>query len=160
MIAIFAGAMSFQSCTIEEDNVQVVENDVYEFTTSFNYNNNYSATYNFSRPLYQSDHILVYRLWGKDGNNDVWRLIPNTVYFTNGDEILYNNDFTRNDFRVFLEPNFDVETLSNSDRANFVSNQTFRVVVVPGRFAYRMDFNDYDKTIKALGYENAPIKKL
>jgi|SRR5690606_443440 len=158
-LTILAGAMSFQSCTINEEYVEAPTAQVFEMTTNFTYNNGYSVVYNFNPAIYSSDHVLVYRLWGNDGG-DVWRLLPNTIFFTNGDEILYNFDHTRNDFRVFLEPNFNLETLTNSERAAYLNAQTFRIVVIPGSFGYKIDFNDYENTIKMLGLENAPIKTL
>lgn len=159
LLTLFAGAIGLQSCTIQEEYVQNSTAEVFEMTTNFTYNNNYSAVFNFNPAIYDSDHVLVYRLWGQDGG-DVWRLVPNTVFFTNGDEILYNFDHTRYDFRVFLEPNFNVESLTNQQKNSYLANQTFRIVIIPGDFNYKMDFSSYENTIQALGLENSTVKKL
>lgn len=159
LLTLFAGAIGLQSCTIQEEYVQNSTAEVFEMTTNFTYNNNYSAVFNFNPAIYDSDHVLVYRLWGQDGG-DVWRLVPNTVFFTNGDEILYNFDHTRYDFRVFLEPNFNVESLTNQQKNSYLANQTFRIVIIPGDFNYKMDFSNYENTIQALGLENSTVKKL
>lgn len=154
------GLSSLQSCEVNDvrEN-QIFEAEVYEFPASFN-NSQFSVIGNFSRNIYDSDHILIYRLYGKDGGADVWRLIPQTIYFTNGDNFDYNYDFTKRDFRIFLEGNFDLNTLNDNHWDSYIMRQIFRVVVVPGRFQYKMDFSDYDNTIKALGLENATVKKL
>lgn len=157
------GMATLQSCEVNEvsDGVtQTFEAEVFEFTDNFGSDPNFSLTFNFSRPILDSDHVLIYRLYGTDAGADVWRLIPQTVYFNNGDEFDYNYDFTKHDFRVFLEGNFDLNTLSSQHRADYINNQTFRVVVVPGRFNSKMNFNDYNATIKNLGLENAKITQL
>lgn len=159
LLTLFAGAISLQSCTIEEEYIQTSNAQVFEFTTNFTFNNNYSSVFNFNPAIYESDHVLVYRLWAQDGG-DVWRLIPNTIFFNNGDEILYNFDHTRYDFSVFLEPNFDVETLTGQQKNSYINNQTFRVVVVPGSFSYKMNFEDYNATMKFLGLDSAQIQTL
>lgn len=162
LFTAFVGLATLQSCEVTEvtDGNQVLEAEVFEFTTSFSSNTDFSATYQFSRDIYESDHILIYRLFGNDGGYDVWRLIPQTIYFNNGDEFDYNYDFTRKDFRVFLDSNFDLNSLNSDHRNNYINNQTFRVVIVPGRFSNKMDFSDYEATIKNFGLENAPIKQL
>jgi len=155
------GLTTLQSCEVNEvsGGNQVFEAEVFEFQTSLN-NNNFSSTGRFSRDILTSDHILIYRLYGQDSGADVWRLIPQTVYFSNGDEFDYNYDFTKRDFRIFMEGNFDINTLNNQHWATYVTNQVFRIVVVPGRLQYKMDFSDYYKTIRVLGLESAPINKL
>lgn len=153
------GLASLQSCEVNDINEnQIYEAEVFEFPASLD--DNFSKTGYFSRDILASDHILIYRLYGNDGGTDVWRLLPQTVYFNNGDEFDYNYDFTKRDFRIFMEANFDLNSLSNQHKENYVFRQIFRIVVVPGRMQYKMNFSDYDATIRNLGLENAPIKKL
>src|SRR5690606_987924 len=158
-ITLITGAVTLQSCTVEEAYTEEYVSSVYELTTTFSEGNQYNTIYDFTRPLYDSDHVLIYRLWAtQDG--DVWRLITNTIFFNNGDEILYNYDHTKYDFSIFLEPNFPLNTLTANERSLYLNNQTFRVVIIPGAFAGRTDFSDYDATIKFLGLQNEPIKKI
>lgn len=160
LFTAIVGLASLQSCEVNDvrEN-QIFEAEVFEFPASLN-NNNFSVVGRFSRDILSSDHILIYRLYGQDGGTDVWRLIPQTVYFNNGDEFDYNYDFTKRDFRIFMEGNFDLNTLSNQHWNTYVTNQIFRIVVIPGRLQYKMNFSDYETTIRTLGLENAPIKKL
>lgn len=160
LFVALVGVVSLQSCEVNEvRDQQVFEAEVFEFPASFN-NNQFSVIGNFSRDIFPSDHLLIYRLYGKDNGNDVWRLIPQTVYFNNGDEFNYNYDFTKRDFRIFLEPNFNLTTLSDQHWNEYIMNQVFRIVVVPGRLLNKMDYSDYDTTILTLGLENAEIKQL
>lgn len=160
LFVALAGIISLQSCEVNEINDQhVFEAEVFEFSASFN-NNQFSVIGNFSRDILPSDHLLIYRLYGRDNGLDVWRLIPQTVYLENGREFDYNYDFTKRDFRIFMEPNFDLNSLNNQYWNTYVVNQIFRIVVVPGRLRNKMNYNDYDTTVRILGIENIPIKKL
>jgi len=161
LFTVFIALISLQSCEVNDvsGGNQIFEAEVFEFPASLN-NNNFSETGRFSRDILNSDHILIYRLYGKDAGADVWRLIPQTVYFNNGDEFDYNYDFTKRDFRIFMEANFNLNTLDNQLWNTYVMNQIFRIVIIPGRLQYKMDFSDYNETIKKLGLQDAPIKKL
>lgn len=155
------GLASLQSCEVNEvrEN-QIFEAEVFEFQEDLNINN-FSVTGRFSRDILTSDHILIYRLFGQDGGTDVWRLLPQTVFLNSVDRFNYNYDFTKRDFQIFIEgETFNLNQLTNQERNQYVYNQVFRIVVVPGRLQYKMNLSDYDATIRNLGLENAPIKKL
>ena len=159
LLTAFIGAISLQSCTIEEyyedDNIS----QVFEITDDIdvpedNYTN--SATWDFKPAIFDSDNVLVYR-W----NGNSWSLLPATYGLGSaGDQISYDYDFTRYDVKVYVRTNFFIEELSNSEKNNFIRNQTIRVVVVPGGFYGKMNYNDYNATISALGLEDAPVKTL
>jgi len=74
-------------------------------------------------PVYSDEVILVYRRWG----NNTWRLLPQTIFFDDGNELDYNFDFTQNKLSIFLDSTLDLNTLS----AEWTQNQTFRVVIIP-----------------------------
>ena len=160
----FIGMITLNSCTVNEvvDTPYQYDSDtiaeVFEVTTSFGPNNNYSRLVTFNPPIYNSDVVLVYHLYDVVNGSDVWRLMPQTYYFDNGGEVDYNYDFTKYDVNIFLDANFDLNTLSSA----WTQNQTFRLVVVPGSFktANKVDYSDYNATIEMLGYKDAKIKKL
>lgn len=159
----FIGMIMLQSCTVNETTpVTTVDNDtiaeVFEVTTSFNSGNGFSKLTTFGRPIYASDMVLVYHLYDVVNGADVWRLMPQTYYFTGGGELDYNFDFTRYDVNIFLDANFDLTTLSSS----WTQNQTFRIVIVPASFSNKsaVNYKDYAATLKKLNIENAEIKKL
>ena len=163
LLFAFIGMIMLQSCTVNDTTpVATVDNDtissVFEVTTSFNSGNGYSKLTTFNRPIYASDMVLVYHLYDVINGVDVWRIMPQTYYFNGGGELDYNFDFTKYDVNIFLDANFDLNTLSPA----WSQNQTFRVLVIPANFSNKnaMNYNDYDATIKALHLENTKIKKL
>ena len=164
LILAFIGMITLNSCTVNEtpDQVQQINNtfvsEVFEVTTSFGPNNDYSRLVTFDPPIYNSDMVLVYHLYDVVNGSDVWRLMPQTYYFDNGAELDYNFDFTRYDVNLFLDSNFSLDSFSSA----WTQSQTFRIVVVPADFTNRLavDYSDYNATIKMLGYEKSIIKKL
>lgn len=166
LVLAFIGMITLNSCTIndEPDQIQQINNtfvsELFEVTTSFGPNNNYSRLVTFNPPIFSTDMVLVYHLYEVDNGTDVWRIMPQTYYFDNGAELDYNFDFTRFDVRIFLDSNFNLDSFSPA----WTQNQTFRIVVIPADFTNRMsgavDYSDYEATIKMLGYENAEIKKI
>lgn len=104
---------------------------VYEVEADVNNKNNYEVTVTFVPPLADADLVLVYRLDGVDNKIDVWRMLPQTYYI--GDyELDYNFDYTKYDFRVFVDG-----TISNPDlldKGYWTHNQVFRAVVIEGYF--------------------------
>lgn len=82
---------------------------------------------------YNSDVALVYLLWGTEQVNndtlDIWRPLPQTIIKPQG-TLVYNDDFTKNDVRLFLRADFSLDSLTAIDTDEWIA----RVVVVPGNF--------------------------
>ena len=161
----FIGMITLNSCTVNDTppaHVQQINNnyvsEVFEVTTSFGPNNNYSRLVTFTPPIYSSDMVLVYHLYDVVNGDDVWRIMPQTYYFDNGVELDYNFDFTKYDVNLFLDSNDNLNNFSSA----WTQNQTFRLVVVPGSFkmSNKGNFTDYNATIEMLGYKDSKIKKL
>jgi len=164
LVTMFAGLATLQSCTIEEyyddggygdGNLSQVFELSNETLSTQEGAYTYSGTWNFTTPIYGSDNVLVYR-W--QGNS--WTLIPVSYDLGSGDVVKYDYDFTRYDVKVYFSANFPVADLSNAEYNEFVYRQTFRVVVVPGAYKQKMNYSDYNATIKALGLTDAPVKTL
>lgn len=134
------------------------ESAVYELTNVHFINPSFAILFTFPQDILPSDHVLVYRLYDVFNGEDVWRLIPQTVYFSNGDEFDYNYDFTKSDVNIFLDANFDLNTLA----PEWSQNQVFRIVVVPGYMARSstLKTTDYKAVIKALNLEGKPIQRI
>ena len=109
----------------------------YEYTASFTTSNNFSYIINLPVTIYNSDVILGYILWGTENGNPIWRPLPQTIMFDNGDQLIYQFDFTKSNLQLFLDSNFNLATLENS----FAINKTFRFVVVPADFANKISKN-------------------
>ncbi len=163
LVLAFIGMITLNSCTVNEvDDAPQYDSDtiaeVFEVTTSFGPNNNYSRLVTFTPPIYSSDMVLVYHLYDVVNGDDVWRIMPQTYYFDNGVELDYNFDFTKYDVNLFLDSNDNLNNFSSA----WTQNQTFRLVVVPGSFkmSNKGNFTDYNATIEMLGYKDSKIKKL
>lgn len=156
-ILVLIGMISLQSCEINENNV---DNDtiseVFEVTTTFTPQNNYSRLITLNPPISASDVVLVYIQWETNGSTPVWRLVPQTVQLNEGD-LQYNYDFTRFDIRLFLSSlDFNLNILG----AQWTNNQKFRVVIIPGYFSNRLDYSDYNKVMQFLGLSEADVKPI
>lgn len=104
---------------------------VFEQTVTFNNSNSFSNRINFApTEVFESDVVLVYRLEGQDNGADVWSQLPQTFFPVQG-TLLYSFDHTFIDVNIFLDGNFDLNTLGPI----FTDNQTFRIAIVPGEFA-------------------------
>lgn len=147
----------FQGCTTKEEIHADLLAEVFEVRTSFTAANNYSRLVTLNPPIYNSDMVLVYRLFDVLNGQSLWRQLPQAVYLPQG-ELDYNFDFTRNDINIFLESDFDLATLG----AFWSQNQVFRVVIIPGYFSNKnkklVDFNDYIAVVKAFNIKDSQIK--
>ncbi len=129
----------------------------FEFITNFTANNDYSVVEPYGFEVLESDVTLVYVLWDvlDDGTN-VWRLLPQTAYLTNG-ILSYNYDFTLADVSIFLDGTIaNFSTVPDTYRID----QVFRVVVIPAEFVAggRQDFT-YDKVTKTYNISEKSFTK-
>ncbi len=114
---------------------------VFEINATYSYNNTQntysSPVYNFPFTVYESDAVLVYRLSGEDTTvnppADVWTQLPQNKFYNDGtgDFFQYNFNNTFFDLQLTIEGNFDLTNIDSID----ITNQIFRVVVVPAEFA-------------------------
>lgn len=165
LILAFIGMITLQSCTVNEDNGNGIDNDtigeVFEYTNVNFLPNSYTVVLNFPHTIYSSDMVLVYRLSDVFQGEDVWKLLPETYYFNDGTlDYRYDFNFTRFDAEVYLE-GFDLAGLSPAVRLN----QVLRVVVIPAYQANKMsskkvDFNDYNAVINAYNIDESKIIKI
>lgn len=135
------------------DGVDGEESFVFEYELSFTAPE-YNALLNLPSDfqMLDSDVALVYFLWEvTDDGLEVWRQLPQTLYFTDG-VLAYNYDFTKFDVSVFLDGTVNLNGLG----ADLTDNWIARVVVVPGQFAGRIDYSDYNAVRDF--YELSPSK--
>ena len=158
LLAITASFL-FHSCSPKEEIHADLLAEVFQVTTSFTAANNYSKLITLNPPIYNSDMVLVYRLFDVINGQNVWRQLPQAVYLIQG-ELDYNFDFTRNDINLFLDSDFDLATLGTA----WSQNQLFRVVIIPGYFSNKynkaVDFNDYNAVVKAFNIKENQIKTI
>lgn len=169
ILTLFAvvGLMAFSSCSNNDDNEYVDYDTISEVFEIQNVNFSYSAAdgYNFYQKLdpvlFDKDVILIYRFIGAtDSGAAVWQQIPRTVYTDFGD-FDYDFDFSREDFKIFAGGNYDL-----SLTPEFIRNQTFRIVIVPGsssgsaKSVNKADYSDYYEVIKRYNIDDSNVKKL
>ncbi len=107
---------------------------VFDMKGSFNTANDYRIYFEFPADkveVFESDVVLVYRLWEtvKDGNNTVpvWRMLPQTTFLPQG-ALQYNFDHTFLDVSVFVDTQFNRTTLESkwTDRPDFPGGSSSR----------------------------------
>ena len=159
LFLVFIGMMALQSCEVTEvyDTTDIgPRTEVFEVTTSFNSNNNYSSLVEFNPPIYSSDSVLVYHLYDTVNGQDIWKLMPQTYYFNDGGALDFNFDYSRFNVNIFLSANFSLNTLPSS----WTQNQTFRIVILPDGFAKTINKNNIDSVMSALKVDKSEVKKI
>lgn len=156
---VFATALVFTACTGDQgppgppgsNGVNFVGQS-FERTLDFLPEDNYE---NFivipnTIEVFPTDMTLVYILWEQDPvtGNDVWRLIPQTVYTDAGEEFQYNSDYSFDELRIFIDAplSFDFNNLPTAATLN----QTFRIVVLPVDLMNRnnLDITNFDSVME------------
>ncbi len=167
LLIAFIGMIALQSCTVNEENDNVDNDTIAEVFELRNVNFSYNSStggyfiYRSLKPqIYASDNILIYRMSDLiDSNTPVWQLIPRTLYLSGGDELDYDYDFSREDFTIYADGTYNL-----SETPEYIFNQTFRIVIIPGYFSNRsdvqVDFNDYNAVIETFGINPNNIKNL
>ena len=148
-----------QSCTVN-DSPQPITNEllaeVFEVKADFTISNNFRNYYDLKPVIFKSDVLLVYEFVGLDKNGaDIWKPLPQI--YTSADGIhQYNFDFTKVDFSIFLDANFDRMRLNSSWRLGKV----FRVVIVPGKFSNIVDKTNLQNLMNSLNLNESSVVDL
>lgn len=168
VIAMFG----FQGCEGPEGPPGVPGQDgliavVFEETITFSSANNYGITFALDPKIYSEDVLLVYELVNMDDGIDTWALLPQTYYFSDG-TAQYKNNFSFDQFSIFIEASFPLAQLPTS----FLLNKTFRIVIVPGDDGVysggpnsklsgkKVDYSDYNAVIAKYKIDDSNVKQL
>jgi hypothetical protein len=127
---------------------------VFEVEGDFTPQNDYSFGFNFppeELEVFESDVVLVYLLEeiisDSSGPIDVWTPLPNSFFFDDGNQLVYNFNHTFFDVNIFLDGNVDFRDVPNG----FLLDQVFRIAVIPADFAEENpNLNTYESLIDAL----------
>ncbi|MBA6153688.1 hypothetical protein [Gelidibacter maritimus] len=131
----------------------LIEASAFEIDITFNADNEFAHTENYGFEVLASDVTLVYILWDTIEGNDIWRLLPQTVPFDNGD-LVYNFDFTQTDVHFFLDGTIDFTTLGTE----WTNNQIFRVVVIPAVNVDSVDVSNLNEVMQSYHIESFELK--
>jgi hypothetical protein len=132
----------------------IIASKAFEIEVDFTEANDYSHLEPYGFDVLSSDVTLVYVLWDVKNSKDIWRLLPQQVFFEEG-LMQYNFDFTDVDVNIFLEATFPLPTLGNQ----WTADQVFRVVVVPADLVGRVNYSNYNATMKTLKLTDRDFQK-
>lgn len=132
-------------------NGSIIASSAFEIEINFTTSNNYEYIEAYGFEVLPTDVTLVYILWETLNGQDIWRLIPQTVDFEDGN-LIYNYDFTQTDVRFFLEGSIDFSILDSS----YTENQIFRVVVIPADNVGRVDYSNFNTVIEHYNIASFP----
>lgn len=140
------------SCTAEDGrDGAIIASSAFEIELDFTAANNFEFVEPYGFEVLPTDVTLVYVLWEIIDGQEVWRLVPQTVQFLDGD-LTYNFDFTQTDVRFFLDGTTDFSLLDDS----YTQNQVFRVVVVPADNLGRIDLSNIETMSNFYGITHFP----
>ena len=137
------------------DGINIV-GEVFEVEGDFTQAGNFGIRGEYGFDILESDKVLIYRLGGLDQDgNDVWRLLPQVVFHTNG-IFTYDYDFTFYDYSIFMDGDFNLNTLESG----FTDGQIFRVLIVPAdRIDLRADYSNQKAVLEMLGIDEKDIQR-
>jgi len=157
------GMFSLQGCTGPEGPQGIPGEDglIAEVFELKNVNFTYDATdgyliyQKFTPNIYASDVVLIYRLSGTiNSSSPIWQPIPRTLFLTQG-ELDYDFDFSKEDFTIYAGGTYNL-----SLTPQYLNNQTFRIVIVPGSFSASVNTSSYAEVMKALNVNESQIQKI
>ncbi|WP_347925740.1 hypothetical protein [Pontimicrobium sp. SW4] len=122
---------------------EIIASSAFEIEVDFNTANNFEYVESYGFEVLPSDVTLVYILWDTDNGQDIWRLMPQTVYLGDSTTLVYNFDFTQDDVRFFLDGTTNFNTLDDV----WTQDQIFRVVVVPADNVDGIDVSDINAVL-------------
>lgn len=132
----------------------IIASKAFEIEVDFTEANDYSHLEPYGFDVLSSDVTLVYVLWDVENSKDIWRLLPQQVFFEEG-QMQYNFDFTEDDVNIFLDATFPLPTLGNQ----WTADQVFRIVVIPADLVGRPNYADYYATMKRLNLRDTDFQK-
>lgn len=161
----FVSFLAISSCTttddFHEDNDTIpeafeIKNVDLDRVADNEYNLESTFQFEVGGSLYDDETILVYRLSGLvNSTTPIWQLIPRTIYFSNGEELDYDYDFSRVDFVITARGTYNL-----LNTPEYIDNQTFRVVIVPSVLAASMNTSNYAEVMNTLKLTESQVKKV
>lgn len=162
-LAVVAMATTFSSCHGDDGAPGPAgpDSEVFELrNVNFGLKNGEYSIYQTLDPTIDlADNILIYRMTGTiDSQTPIWQLIPRTLFVTQG-ELDYDYDFSREDLTIYAGGTYNLALTPE-----FINNQTFRIVIVPGylsnKSASPVDLKDYNAVVKYYNIDDSKIKVL
>lgn len=122
---------------------------------SYNATDGYTISQLLTPEIFASDVVLIYRMTGTiDSSTPIWQLIPRTLFLSQG-ELDYDFDFSKEDFTIYVSGTYNL-----SLTPQYINNQTFRIVIVPGDFSASINKNNYAEVMAALNINESQIQSI
>ncbi|MRI00322.1 collagen-like protein [Kriegella sp. EG-1] len=141
--------------------------NVFDIVGDFTAENEYQIFVDFNEiaptlEVFENDVILIYILWDQTEDNDgvpvdIWRLLPQTRILDQG-LLQYNYDHTFLDANIFLESDFDLNTLPTGD----TDEQIFRIAVLPANIVSgsKLDKSNISTVMQSIGVTEKSISRI
>lgn len=133
---------------------EIIASSAFEIVIDFNTANDFEYIESYGFTVLPSDVTLVYILWDTINGQDIWRLMPQTVYFDDDTNLVYNFDFTQDDVRFFLDGTTNFNTLDDV----WTQDQVFRVVVVPADNVDGIDVSDINAVMNLIDIQSIDLR--
>lgn len=139
----------------------LIVGEAFEVEIDFTEENAFGEIFDLTPPMEEGDAVLIYmaEISPIDENRNAWRLLPQTFYLEDG-ILVYNFDYTPDSFSIFMDDSpIDFFGLD----PYWTDNLIFRVVILPADLQNvngRMDFSDYDATMKYLDIQEDDFIRL
>ena len=133
---------------------EIIASSAFEIVIDFNTANDFEYIEAYGFNVLPSDVTLVYILWDTQNGQDIWRLMPQTVYFDDDTNLVYNFDFTQDDVRFFLDGTTDFSTLDDV----WTQDQVFRVVVVPADNVDGIEVSDINAVMNLIDIQSIDLR--
>ncbi|WP_281226388.1 hypothetical protein [Flavobacterium aquiphilum] len=105
--------------------------------------------------LYDDETVLIYRMTGTiNSSTPIWQSIPRSIYFSDGNVLDYDYDFSKVDFVISADGTYNLFNEPN------IINQTFRLVIVPSDLINKVDKNNYYQVMSVLKLSEDQIQKI
>lgn len=154
------------SCDNNDNNAPYQDNDTYsqmrDITGSFNSGNTYAFTQGIN--IQSTDVVLVYRR-----ANNAWQQLPYTWYLDPANSASprkfdYNFVFDSQNVQIRIDnANFNLSSMSSTEASSYLTNQTFRIVLVPASpakgTAATVDYSDYNAVVKYYNLDESKVIK-
>ncbi|MFA9188048.1 hypothetical protein AAGV33_09615 [Flavobacterium sp. FBOR7N2.3] len=160
----FVSFLAISGCSSSDDFDEDDDTYPYAFEITDNlgrvadneYNIRSTFRFEINENLRDDETVLIYRLVDLiDSNTPIWQLIPRTIYFSNGEELDYDYDFSKVDFVITARGTYNL-----LDTPGYINNQTFRIVLIPSYLASSMDTSNYVEVMNTLKLSENKIKKI
>ena len=167
LLLILISSIFIFSCKDDDDDYVDVNVDyptVYDVKTNLvqNATNDFGYFDQFNGTLLDQDIVLMYRKNNPTESSPIWEPLPKS-YFFGSNSMDYTFNFSKTDFEIRLNSDFDLTVQNNDFKTTYLNGQTFRIVLVPavfGKNAVDPRTLSYEEVIAKYNIDDSKVDKL